>query len=56
MCKVIGMIVNETTPKISLGEVCFTTRGSDSHRGGAIVVFIERKQADGNDSKKIDSA
>lgn len=53
---VIGMIVNETTPKVSLGEVCFTTRGNDSHRGGAIVVFIEKEQVSGNSSEKIDTA
>lgn len=52
----IRMIVNETTPKTSLDEICFTTRGSDSHRGGAIVVFIEKEQANGNDSKKINTA
>lgn len=50
--KVIGMIVNETTPKFSLGEVCFTTKGSDSHRGGGIAIVISR--GDGNaDGKRI---
>lgn len=40
--KLIGMIVNETTPKISQGEICFTTRGSDCHRGGGIVIVISK--------------
>ena len=44
--KLIGMIVNETTPKISTDEICFTTRGSDSHRGGGIVLIISKEKTD----------
>ena len=40
--KLIGMIVNETTPKISQGSICFTTKGSDSHRGGGIVLVLSK--------------
>ena len=35
MCEVIGMILNETTPKMSMEQIAFTMKGSDSHRGGA---------------------
>ena len=34
--KVIGVVKNETTPKVTTGEVMFTITGSDSHRGGVL--------------------
>ena len=53
--KLIGMIVNETTPKISQGDICFTTRGSDCHRGGGIVIVISKDNgcSDGKDVGRI---
>lgn len=32
--ELIGMMLNETTPKMSMGQIAFTMKGSDSHRGG----------------------
>ena len=34
MRKVIGIVKNETTPKVTEDEVMFTLSSSDSHRGG----------------------
>ena len=33
-CVVIGIVKNETTPKVTEDEVMFTLSSSDSHRGG----------------------
>ena len=46
--ELIGMIVNETTPKVSQGSICFTTKGSDSHRGGGIVIVISKEDRSPN--------
>lgn len=42
--KVIGVVKNETTPKVTTGEVMFTITGSDSHRGGGTVWCIGNGQ------------
>lgn len=34
--KLIGVVKNEITPKVTTGETMFTITGSDSHRGGVL--------------------
>lgn len=50
--KLIGIINNETTPKFSTGKICFTTRESDSHRGGGIVVVLSGDNKKHNEEQK----
>ena len=51
--KLIGVVKNEITPKITTGETMFTITGSDSHRGGGYCVVYRKRTstrclADGN--------
>ena len=40
--KLIGMIADHPTPKITMDEICFTILGSDCHRGGCMTVVISK--------------
>ena len=50
-CVVIGIVKNETTPKVTEDEVMFTLSSSDSHRGGGMAVFISKEKPDGERDK-----
>ena len=40
--EVLGIIKNETTPKITTGETMFTITGSDCHRGGGTQLSYQK--------------
>ena len=51
--KVMGIIKNETTPKVTTGETMFTVTGSDYKRGGGYCLVYRKRTstrclADGN--------
>ena len=42
--RVIGIVKNETTPKIRTDETMFTLTSSGSHRGGGMAVVIRTER------------
>lgn len=50
--KLLGIIVDHTTPKITTDEICFTIAGTDNHRGGCMTIVIseDNRKPDGKQS------
>ena len=42
----VGIIKNETTPKICTEETCYALSSSDCNRGGGMAIVIVEKEND----------
>lgn len=50
--KLIGMIADHTTPKWTVGEVCFTVTATDYKKGGCMTVILEKENNDISESDR----
>lgn len=53
--KLLGIIADHTTPKITTTGISFTIAGTDNHRGGCITVVLSKdnKKPNGEKNKWI---